>query len=267
MDPFFNELKKAREAQNISLAEISSATLIDVKMLEALEGGNVEVLPQAYIRAFLREYAGIVGLNPHETMKKYESWLKSNDSAPATPQRPRKATAPEKTEPERTEEKKKFSDSSDTLGPTVLKIAAAVAVLILIDIVLWNLLQKETPAPVKETSFKDVVRENEIKAGMSDSTLSPATTAARSADDSLTLVATTTDSVWLQIIIDDKPLAQHFLYPNTTFSWRGKKSFRLPAVGNPGHLKLTMQGTRMLIPTNNKKVARDIFYSRDSVRR
>lgn len=269
MDAFFDELKKAREAQHISLVEISTATLIDVKMLEAIERGNVKVLPQAYIRAFLREYAGIVGLNPRETMEKYESWLKSHDTAHGTPQRPRKEIAFEKTEPERPQEKKekkKFFGSFDTLGPIVFKIASALAVLILIDIVLWNLLQKETPPPVQETSFKDVVKEQERKAGMSDSTLSPAITAAGSIDDSLTLVATTTDSVWLQIIVDDKPLALHFLYPNTTFSWRGKTSFRLPAVGNPGHLKLTMQGTRVQIPTKNKNVAHDIFYSRDSIR-
>ena len=37
MDSFLDELKQAREAKNISLSEISASTLIDVKMLEAIE--------------------------------------------------------------------------------------------------------------------------------------------------------------------------------------------------------------------------------------
>ncbi len=263
MDSFFEELKKAREAQNISLAEISTATLIDIKMLEALESGDVKILPQTYVRAFLREYSGIVGLNPHETMSKYNVWLKSNETTPSTQQRPKKIVAAETANPEPATNKKKF----DTLGPTVFKIAGALAVLILVDLVLWGILQKETPPPVQETSFRDVVKEQERKAGMSDSTLPSPITVAPIQDDSLSLVATTTDSVWLQIIVDDKPLVQHFLLPNTTFSWKGRKSFRLPAVGNPEHLKLTLQGRRVRVPTKNKKVARDMFYSLDSVRR
>lgn len=267
MDAFFDDLKKAREAQNISLAEISTATLIDLKMLEALERGNVKVLPQAYIRAFLREYAGIVGLNPQETLKKYDLWLKNTEGIPATAPRPQKEAVAEPAKPESREEKKKFFFSIDTFGPTFFKIAAVLVALILVELVLWNVLQNESPPPVEETSFKEVVKEQEQKAGMSDSIVVPAITAERSAEDTLTLVATTTDSVWLQIIVDEKPLVQHFLLPNTTFSWKGKKTFRLPAIGNPGHLKLTLQGKRVQIPTKNKKVARDMFYSLDSIRR
>lgn len=268
MDSFLDELKQAREAKNISLSEISASTLIDVKMLEAIERGNVKILPQTYIRAFLREYAGIVGLNPQDIMRKYDEWLKTNAGSPATTQgRPRKAQVTEPTQTPEPGSKKRFFDYH-TLGPAFFKIAGALVVLILIEIVLWNFLQNEPTPAVDETPFKDVVREHEQKAGMADSTLPPAPAAVVTApDDSLRLVATTTDSVWLQIIVDDKPLVQHFLLPNTSYSWRGRKSFRVPAVGNPVHLKLTLQGKRVRIPTKNKKVARDLLFSLDSIRR
>ena len=66
MDTLFQELKKAREAKGIPLAQISDITRITEEYLEAIENGNVKILPQAYVRAFIREYADVVGLSPDE---------------------------------------------------------------------------------------------------------------------------------------------------------------------------------------------------------
>ena len=54
MKTFFAELRKAREGKKMSLADISDATLINAKYLEAIEQGNTSILPQAYVRAFIR---------------------------------------------------------------------------------------------------------------------------------------------------------------------------------------------------------------------
>ncbi len=265
MDSFFEELKKAREAKNISLAEISTSTLIDVTMLEAIESGNVKILPQTYIRAFLREYSNIVGLDPQETMQKYDSWLAGNKKVATGQHHPKNIIPSEIPKVDQGNAKERLPRSFNTLAPIVYKIIIVVAILVLVDIVVWNLLHKETPSPVEETSFRDVVRDREKQLGGNDTTLTPASVAEQDNEEGpLTLVATTTDSVWLQIIVDDKPMVQHFLYPNTTFSWKGKSGFRFPAIGNPEHLKLTLQGKRLRVPTTNKKVARDLFYSLDS---
>ena len=61
----FTELRAAREAQGISLEEIAQKTMISIDVLRALEAGNTSGLPAAYVRAFLREYAERVGLDPN----------------------------------------------------------------------------------------------------------------------------------------------------------------------------------------------------------
>jgi cytoskeletal protein RodZ len=50
------ELHKAREAQNISLDDLTAATRISKKFLKAIEDGDFSLLPQIYIRAFIRDY-------------------------------------------------------------------------------------------------------------------------------------------------------------------------------------------------------------------
>ncbi len=268
MDNFFLELKSARESQNISLAEISNTTLIDVKMLEAIEEGNVHVLPQAYVRAFLREYANIVGLNPDETMKKYDSWIGSRDIAGSGSQRAPKISLPATREQAHIGEKKTLPAPTDTFTPALFKIVSVLVVLLVIDIVLWRVLKKEPSTAVQETSFKDVVKENEARAGLIDTSkqLIPAVPV-QTGVDSLSLVATTTDSVWLLVAIDENPPVQYFLYPQTTTMWRAKNNFRLPVIGNPLHIKLSLNGTPLRVPTTDKDRAKDLVYSRDSLRR
>ena len=64
MNTFSDELQKERVAKDISLADISKKTHINIKYLEAIEQGSFDILPQTYIRAFIREYALVIGLAP-----------------------------------------------------------------------------------------------------------------------------------------------------------------------------------------------------------
>ena len=86
MDSVFTMLKQAREAKNLSLADIADTTFISVRFLEAIEAGKTDILPQAYVRAFIREYAAVVGLDPAEVMRRYDSI--------GSPQRQRRSAPP-----------------------------------------------------------------------------------------------------------------------------------------------------------------------------
>src|SRR5262249_25094371 len=56
-------LREARERRGIALPEAESATMIRARYLEALEVERFELLPEGpYLRSFLREYAGSLGL-------------------------------------------------------------------------------------------------------------------------------------------------------------------------------------------------------------
>src|SRR3989304_7475701 len=66
------ELKREREFRDISLREISEATKINMRMLEAIEKDNYEPLPGGiFNRNFIRAYAEFIGLDPEIAVRKY----------------------------------------------------------------------------------------------------------------------------------------------------------------------------------------------------
>ncbi len=259
MDSFFSYLKHAREASGFSLEEISDLTLINMKMLEALEQGAVRSLPQAYIRAFIREYAAAIGLDPAETLQRYDAWLQHASATAEQEHVPSVVT----TQAEPPRELRSAHGRLLEHVPNIWKISLAVVALVLLDVVLWNVLEKEPLREVKELPFREVVREVQERA---DSNLIAAGHSAfRTTPDSLTLVATTTDSVWMQIALDDTVMMEHFLYPKTSRQWKAKNSFVLLVIGNPTAITFTLNNKPMHIPVRRGYVTRNVRFDRSSL--
>ncbi|PLR84297.1 helix-turn-helix domain-containing protein [Bacillus canaveralius] len=69
-----NRLKEAREAKGMSLDELQTATKIQKRYLKGIEEGNYEMMPgQFYVRAFIRQYAEAVGIEPEELYEQYKN--------------------------------------------------------------------------------------------------------------------------------------------------------------------------------------------------
>lgn len=67
-------LKEAREEKNLSLESLQETTKIQKRYLEAIEQGNFKILPGTfYARAFIKEYAAAVGLDPNELLEEYKA--------------------------------------------------------------------------------------------------------------------------------------------------------------------------------------------------
>jgi cytoskeleton protein RodZ len=67
-------LREEREARNISIEEIASATKIVPRYLEALEADRLEQMPGGFfIRGIIRTYAKSVGLDPEEVLNRYKA--------------------------------------------------------------------------------------------------------------------------------------------------------------------------------------------------
>ncbi|MGD0749813.1 MAG: RodZ domain-containing protein [Anaerolineales bacterium] len=61
------QLKAAREARNLTLEKVTQVTHIQARLLEAMEADDFETLPSpVQARAFLRSYAGFLGLSLDE---------------------------------------------------------------------------------------------------------------------------------------------------------------------------------------------------------
>ena len=69
---FYEKLKKERTTKKISLKEISEYTKINLSYLESLENGDFNVLPNVYVRLFLRSYCIYIGIDYKKILDEHE---------------------------------------------------------------------------------------------------------------------------------------------------------------------------------------------------
>ncbi len=72
MKQLHEELKEIRLEKNISLEQIHEATRIHLDFLRKIEDGDFSIVPEPFLRAFLREYAEIVGIDPNRVIQRFE---------------------------------------------------------------------------------------------------------------------------------------------------------------------------------------------------
>ncbi|MBY7143602.1 DUF4115 domain-containing protein [Virgibacillus sp. NKC19-3] len=94
-------LREARETKDLSLDSLQETTKIQKRYLVAIEEGNFHILPgKFYARAFIKEYANAVGLDPNELLEEYKEEVpkteEENDAPYTRIQRTRKESNAEK---------------------------------------------------------------------------------------------------------------------------------------------------------------------------
>lgn len=73
-------LKEAREAKGLSLEDVQKKTKIQLRYLKAIEKNDFSLMPgNFYIRAFIKEYAVAVDLNPDEILAEYQHDVPSTE--------------------------------------------------------------------------------------------------------------------------------------------------------------------------------------------
>ena len=65
-------LVEAREEKGMSLEDLQTVTKIQKRYLLAIEQGNYDIIPgKFYVRAFIKQYAEAVGLNPEQLFEEF----------------------------------------------------------------------------------------------------------------------------------------------------------------------------------------------------
>lgn len=67
-------LREAREARGLSIADVYEITKIRPRVIEAMENGEFNVLPDGYGQAFIRTYAVGIRLDPKPLVARYQEW-------------------------------------------------------------------------------------------------------------------------------------------------------------------------------------------------
>lgn len=260
MDSVFQELKHAREARRLSIDDVSDATLINAKFLEAIEQGNTNVLPQTYVRAFIREYASFVGLDPIALMGRYDQANVAQTTPVAKEELP--AVEPVPSTPEKREPEEPPKQAPTSLTPVVAKFALPGIVILTLAVALWNVTRTKPPV-VKEIPVETMTMPSEPDSGTRATALPQV---APTRPDSLTLRATMSDSVWVQIIIDNLAPQEYLFRPNRKITWRAKERFRINT-GNAGAVDLTLNEKHLGAPGKRGAVLRNIEFNRQTLQR
>jgi cytoskeletal protein RodZ len=225
------QLRLAREAQGLSIEQIEEMTLINARHLEAIERGEMDTLPRPYIRAFMREYAAVVGLDPLEILRGLDE--------PEDTQTVIEAGSPEAslTPPDLQQAE---SIASRVLGSTALRIAGAAVLFIVGAIALVVLNDRSPEQEVREIPFGNVIREHEQRSEPPGQPAAPSSPAPATSD-SLTLSAVVSDTLWMKIVVDDGPPREYLARPGFRASWKARSRFVVSA-GNAGVATWTLNG-------------------------
>ena len=73
--PFYNKFVEQRKNLNKDLVDISAETKVNIKYLRAIESGDFDILPNVYIRLFLRTYSDYLELNSDELLNDYDVFM------------------------------------------------------------------------------------------------------------------------------------------------------------------------------------------------
>ncbi len=258
MEPFFEELKRAREARKISLSDIADVTLINIRFLEAIEQGNTAMLPEAYMRAFIREYATVVGLDPDDVIRRYEQRSASRPVQKEAPQAEAPAEKAAEPLPAVARPGHRF------LKPGIVGGAALGVAMATLVIILWNLTGNKPSAPTQEIPFQSVITENTQRLTPPPPSQSVAETAPeiRPPADSMILHAQTTDSVWVRITLDQQQPQEYLFRPGARTLWKARDRFRL-TIGNAGAIEFALNQKKLGALGARGAVIRDVDLTRE----
>ena len=138
-----NRLKEARLAKGLSLDDLQTATKIQKRYLIGIEEGNYSLMPgKFYVRAFIKQYAEAVGLEPEELFEEFKSEIPSivNDDIPG--------------QLSRVQTRKSLSDSGSKIVDLLPKLLIIVVVIGLF-VGAWYLAQKYAGDAANETVPKE----------------------------------------------------------------------------------------------------------------
>jgi cytoskeletal protein RodZ len=256
---FTDELKEQREKTGITLENVSAKTRIDIRFLEALEKGNFNFLPEIYVKAFIKQYAKVVGLDEEETLQKYilakegkeEAVEKENQKIDGEK---KQDTKNQKTssEVENNKPTKIFTDESTskknnkdnknkqkqiTIGVSVI---GSVLFLLLIFVLIIN---GSDDIIVEEKPYNEVLQETPNRYIEEESSQTSEEEMAANIEELTLTIANidSTDSAWVLVIVDNKSIEDFLLLPKISKTIKANNNFNF-TLGNSGVVNLKLNG-------------------------
>jgi cytoskeletal protein RodZ len=232
---FGDELRRERIVREISLEEISATTKISVRLLSALEKGDLARLPApVFTRGFIRAYCLHLGLDPVEKINSYLAEVQPTAAATPPLTKPRGGS--------------RFLRGRRSTAGTIL--GGVTAVLLLLGLIASpehrrpGVARMSTVPRFEPVSFKNVAPSNEptplIREDAAD--LSVETEVATG----IALVLQFDEPSWIEISADGERVFGGLISAGVSRKFEARKMFRL-SLGNAGGVRVSIDG-RALAP-------------------
>ncbi len=260
-------LGRARTAAGKSLEDMSAETQINIGYLREIEAGGEFSLPEIYRRTFIRTYAKALGLDAEELLDPGEE-EPGTDSAteegdrfglPSGPPVESPTVAPVFSNP--------FSDRSQLRTMVIIVIFLLTALVLAVKWLGSGGGNEEIASPSSPERSSPVNPGENLSAFNQDRMAGGAESAGGGvASDSLVLVATSSESVWVHIVIDNDSAVEYTMPPRYSVTLRAAENFLL-AVGNPAGLAISLNGRRLDILGDGNRPKKNILLSRKTLSR
>ncbi|HEY6049743.1 MAG TPA: RodZ domain-containing protein, partial [Thermoanaerobaculia bacterium] len=228
---FGEELRRERQIRGISLEEISSATKISVRLLSALERGDVKQLPApAFTRGFIRAYSTHLGIDADEKVNAYLSDLSGEPHDVVQSKRPRS----------------RFWRGRR--GNAGLMVAFVGGVLLVLGFIA-NPQRREREHPAAKivppraipVAFKNVAISNEPTPLVKADRTAVATSGASASVAPISLKLEFDEDSWAKIVADGTTVLDGIVRRGETRSLEARAGFRV-TLGNAGGVRVSVDG-------------------------
>ncbi|MBA4312531.1 MAG: hypothetical protein C0417_07865 [Chlorobiaceae bacterium] len=257
--------RKARESQNRTIDDVAAALRINKQFLINIENDKIPSLPVAYVRAFIRDFAIELGIDP-ETI--FDELRKDPDvsSALELNKLPRHTVM----------------SVSDRVAPSVhtelrkkkkthqFQIIIVIAILIFTGLALsiFFFREKKEPTGVREISFNEMLRDEESKAirvnPMQDTSHTLQSKFATMISDTITLEGVAAESVWVRISSDGIHISEAIMPAFARKRWAAQREF-LISISNGAAMSFTLNGQRIGQLSTTKRPLKNILITRETI--
>jgi cytoskeleton protein RodZ len=252
---FGEELRREREIRGISLKEISDATKISKRFLDALERNDHKTLPApVFTRGFVREYARYVGLNVEEMVNRYSFAAANDDRIEKPPHVEKYAKNPPRDISPKPAPKRGIPPAYAKVDRNAILLVIIVA--LLAGVAYWAVQYKrssdaeEAAAPVPVATPKPAA------------VVPPPTPATKQDDSTLRLAVEAVGNSWVTLEADGTTAFNNEMMRGERKEFEAKEQFRFRSIGNAAGLSLTLNGVPVQSLGDEGEVIKNLIFDR-----
>ena len=273
MKEFFTKFREARKKKDLTIQDVSVETKIRPHIIEAIEKGNIDILPMVYMKAFLKTYSKFLNIPFSEVENVLSEQKEESDdtsSDPGQPQDNEKIKQPKATPPPREESsndvfKKIFQNKAvDLKKINYLNVVIYIVIGVVVVLALYFTFFSDSGSGVSNSgdttgNITTITVDDTVKKKKDKNLLEYF-----EPQDSLILTAEAKGESWIRIEPDGKRIDEVLLKPGMKRRWTADEFFILTQ-GNVGSVIFKRNGQKLEPFGNPGTVVKNIKITEDKV--